>query len=205
MKIVLRSFMTLLIFLSVAGNSLLFGQTAIDIPKNAKTLLQVVGTEFTSEKSRVTLVLNQVGFPPRPTPSTWSEWQKWPAVRMLETAYISAEAATPQAGGDEFLNKVIRLLAAEHIDAIRYAPELTHLFPEPTSAPITENRSTISFAVPSSEQLQKRLPSEARAKINIIARYIESVPRNWAFGRCCNLNEDEVYDLMRTSEFTVRN
>jgi hypothetical protein len=178
----------------------LMAQTTGEIPSNAKMFLQTLSAEFDSQDTQIRLILGQLGFPPRPTPTTWSGWERWPAIRMLETGYVAAEAVTAQKGGDIFLNKVIRLLAAQHIEAIRYTPEFSHIFPEPSDAAIVETPSAMAFAVPKTAQTNQRLPPEARAKIRIIARYVGGMPPVWTFGRCCNLNEDEVYDVMRTSE-----
>ena len=171
-----------------------------DISSNAHSAIQQLGFELNSEDLLVRLVLGQLGFPPTNAPSTWLGWQKWPSVRMLELAYVSAEAAQPGSGGMSVLRKVVRVLAANHIEAIRYAPEVSHFFHEPNGVPISEKVERVAFSIPAPQQMTERLPPEARSIIRSISRHTESVPRIWLLGRCCGLTEDEVYETMRGSE-----
>jgi hypothetical protein len=151
-----------------------------------------------AQNSIVRLILTQLGFPPQNAPETWRRWQGWPNVRMLEAAYVSAEAARP-GGGQILLAKVARLVAANHSEAIRDEPSLETFFPEPKGTPIAESVERLPFAVPSPAEIKSPLPLQARNIIKICTRYTEDVYRPWLFARCCNLTEDQSYDIMRDS------
>jgi hypothetical protein len=170
---------------------------ATKFSEHGRASLQGLADTLHGQDPTIRLLLIQLGFPPKDAPATWRRWDLWPNVRMLEAAYLSAEVSK-QGNGQELLNKVARLVAANHSDAIRYEPALAHAFPESTGTPVVEAPTLFSFGVPTTAELTTRLPPEARAQIKIVSRYTEGIHRPYLFGRCCNLSEDEAYEVLRS-------
>jgi hypothetical protein len=170
---------------------------ASKISEASQNLLQGMADTLHGQDAITRTLLVQLGFPPKDAPPHWNHWDLWPSVRMLEAAYASAEAARPGVGGEELLRKFTRLLAANHIDAIRLEPAFQHVFPEPRGEPINEALHVLPFSVPAPEVLDKPLPAEIRAHIKIVTRYTAHLYRPWLFARCCAVNEDETYEIMR--------
>ncbi|MGY4155516.1 hypothetical protein ACVINW_001358 [Bradyrhizobium sp. USDA 4461] len=150
---------------------------------------------------RISEILKQIGFPPSQAPPTWAKWTQWPDVHILETAYRAAEAAKPQAGGDEMLKQVVRLIAV-HNPSIRYEPSLALMFrDDPIDTPIRHQAQTMEFVVPAgqSEKAQP-LPPRIRSIILTIAKYAESTSRAFLLSACFGLSENEAYSVLRTSQ-----
>jgi hypothetical protein len=168
------------------------GQLSPEVKNQLDKLSEVIaGSDI-----QVPRVLEQLGFPPSSTSENWRQWKRWPDVRMLETAYVSAEAGKT-GSGDALLRKVARLVATQN-EAIRHEPALSSIFSEPIGTPIKETVEPMIFGVPNAEQLKTRVPENIRTIIKTVTRYTERTSRVWLFGRCCNLSEDETYEVLRT-------
>jgi len=190
------------VFLSALINTLLCVGALCDESQLARAtnsnrdLFVNMEVAFAGQSNEVALILTQMGFPPANAPETWGQWRRWPQIRMLEMAYFSAETAQKDSG-IKILQKVARLIATHHNQAIRFEPSLSSFFPDPAGKELVENNETFRFGIPLPSNRSVRLPPETRKIIETIAKYTEAISPEYLMAQCCQLTPDETYDLLR--------
>ncbi|HWU00189.1 MAG TPA: hypothetical protein VN229_21310 [Terriglobales bacterium] len=171
---------------------------ADDISKGDLDKIATISQSLEADQAALDYILQAQGFPPDNAPSTWNEWERWPAIRKLELVYTSAEAA--KAGnGEALINSIARQIAASHVAAIRDEPSLQGVFMEPQGTKIVEPQKKFLFSATFSAPADG-VPPAIRAKIATISRYAQGTPREFLFGRCCQLTDAETYEILRHSD-----
>lgn len=122
------------------------------------------------------------------------EFQRWPALRKLETAYLSAVEADRVEGGRKFIAAAASVIEQEYTGAVRYDPALRSFLdagPVSTSVPFAQIRSDNRAAV----------SSEVKEALLGIGKYVDAVPGGMqeVMSGCCGLSVNEVYDVLRSA------
>src|ERR1043166_9316579 len=113
------------------GNEVLGQELSSKIGETDQEALRALAQTISPAGSRVDIVLNEVGFSLSAEMKTrWPDFEQWPAVRKIETAYIFAVEAGGATEGQVFLRMTSRIVAQDFSNAVRYEPALKLFFPE---------------------------------------------------------------------------
>src|SRR5580704_6552492 len=171
------------------------GQQLIDriAPADAEAIRAIAAT-LAPRPDRANDVLRSLNF--STVAQTIPDFAEWPALRKIETAYLSAVQAGGQPEGEKLLRAVSLAVAENHSNAVRYESALKPYFEGGTSAAAD---FTIKFAPISAAP--GAVDARVRDAILAIERYVERVPGGMqsSMAACCGLNRAEVYDVLRSS------
>lgn len=193
------------IWLIMFGNMLIFTIPAIAehasitqtfeyTSEQDKQAIHAIATILTSGRNKTDEILQKIGF--TKIAITIPDFTKWPALRQIETGYLSAVAAGGEAEGFKFLQAISMEIAENYSNAIRYEPALNLHF----SATTGTSELVIRFAYFQQNQAPPQDP-HVREAIRTVARYVNTVPGGMisAIAQCCHLSMDESYDILRSS------
>jgi hypothetical protein len=156
--------------------------------------IRAIAATLAPVPDRANAVLESVNF--SKIAKTIPHFSEWPALRKIETAYLSAISGGGYDEGEKFLLIASRVIAEDRSNAIRHESALKPYFQ--TEGPI--DRGGIRFgSIP-----KERAPSAnaaTRTAILAIERYVEWVPGGMqsVMASCCNINSAQAYDILRTS------
>lgn len=179
-------------------------QVSRDIPASTADPIRAVAAALAAVPDRADAVLDSVGF------GAFSKsipgYEDWPALRKIETGYLSAVAAGVASGGpaggtlegEKFLSAVAQTIARDHTEAVRYEPSLKGYF-SPNAVQL--DTITVHFA-PLPAGPPPPPSSEVKAAVLAMEKYVERIPGGLqtAMAACCKLEAPEIYDILRGSQ-----
>jgi hypothetical protein len=132
-------------------------------------------------------------------------FKDWPAVRKIETAYLSAVAAGGPAEGTKFLTVATGIIAEDHSNAVLYEAALKPFVPKSGQAKTVVDRSSVRFSDFKSTSAGSTNLEVSNA-ILAMEKYVDRVPGGMQSGMrvCCNLKDADIYDILRSSESRFR-
>lgn len=168
---------------------------AVPLSDAHKQALHVIAEYAHGSVDLATHYLAKLGFRYSP-PIGEDVWSEFPTVRKIEAAYVAAEAAAPDKGGQVLLFKLANELAQDFA-AIRKEAALQAIFKSTFAAP-----ETLEFRQPPA-QAPPPLPKPIRDAVKVVSHYasggaVGDSPR--LFARYLQVSEDEAYEVLRSSE-----
>ena len=148
--------------------------------------------------NRASAILKSINF--TPIARSIPHFEEWPALRQIETGYISAEAAGGPSEGQNFLRVMSLVVAEDYTEAIRSEDSLKTYFAG-TSPDTAVNRNSVRFAqVP--QQTAKPASPQVRAAIDVISVHVDNIPGGIqsTIANCCGQKPAEIYDILRSSD-----
>lgn len=187
-----RRLVALALVLALLPTGLLAQQLDPSINTQQAAALGAIADMVTLSSDRVGQMLKDYGY----QPANEAAWQRLPAIRQLEAAYLAFEVASPRTGGGQFLAMLSSDLARRY-QAVRYETALEPYLANARPSPLTP---TGPAQLP---PLAERPPPQVAAAIEKIAQYCEGNAFGGTHGVLTShfgLRPSEAYEILRSAE-----
>ncbi|WP_153798515.1 hypothetical protein [Foetidibacter luteolus] len=160
--------------------------------KNVSKAFETISKYTYNQSNIIDDELQRIGFIP-PNNISRNEWNKFPTIRKIEWAYLSAEKAHPS-GGEKMLAILSQSLAQQY-ESIGYSPEIKKLLGLPKT-------KKISFASITTIPSTSNLPVDFKKAIATISKYTDGDALgglNNILTSYFDISESEAFEIQRNS------